>query len=186
MMPLFVLLSAFTISSVIIRVFQKAFFLRLSARIAMAVMLLFTATGHFIYSKGMTMMLPDFIPMKEQVVWFTGIAELLFAAGLLMPGYYRKTGWALMAFLIIILPANIYAAIHQIDYQQSLTNGYGSGYLLFRIPLQLFFIFWIYTSTVKSTSRSAISGQHQTLYTKERFTIAGKKNAKDIKDSLKT
>jgi uncharacterized membrane protein len=160
MMPLLVLLSAFVVSTIIIKALKNAFRLRLSARIAMAVMLFFTATGHFIYTGGMTMMIPHFIPMKEQVVLFTGVAEVLFAAGMLMPAFYKKTGWALIAFLILILPANVYAAINRIDYQHASTNGYGPGYLLFRIPLQLFFIIWVYASSIKNTGRTVTSPHH--------------------------
>jgi uncharacterized membrane protein len=154
MMPLLILLTAFFISSTITRIVKKVYDLRLAARLAMAVMLFFTASGHFIYSKGMAMMLPEFIPVKEQVVLLTGIAEILFAVGLLLPAYYKKTGWALIAFLILILPANIYAAIYQIDYQQASTGGYGVGYLWFRIPLQFFFMAWVYISTIRKTNKS--------------------------------
>ena len=106
-------------------------------------------------------MLPGFIPMKREVVTLTGIAELVFAAGLLLPACYTKTGWALIAFFIIILPANVYAAIHHIDYRNGTTNGSGPGYLLFRIPLQLFFIVWVYTSTIRNTSKIKTGPGHQ-------------------------
>ena len=43
-----------------------------SGRIAMSAMLAFTAVAHFVFTKGMTMMLPDFIPYKIETVYLTG------------------------------------------------------------------------------------------------------------------
>ncbi|MEP6596097.1 MAG: hypothetical protein ABJA71_09115 [Ginsengibacter sp.] len=49
----------------------------LSARIAMSVMLVFASAAHFAFTKGMTMMMPDVIPFKKEVVYLTGILEIL-------------------------------------------------------------------------------------------------------------
>jgi uncharacterized membrane protein len=150
MKPLVVLLIVFVISAFITKALKKHFLLALSARNAMAAMLFFTAMGHFIYSGGMAMMIPSVIPMKREIVLLTGFAEVLFGVGLLIPSVYRKTGWALIFFLLLVLPANVYAAIHHIDYQNGTTEGLGLSYLFFRIPLQLFFILWVYLSCIKS------------------------------------
>ncbi|MDB5207901.1 MAG: putative rane protein [Flavisolibacter sp.] len=149
MKPLFVLLGAFVISFFIIKLFTKAFDLRLSGRIAMAVMLAFTAIGHFAFTKGMTMMLPDFIPFKTEIIYLTGIIEIIAAIGLLIPATRVWTGWALIAFFILLLPGNIKAAIDHIDYQKGTFDGNGPAYLWFRIPLQLLFIAWTYLSAIK-------------------------------------
>lgn len=110
----------------------------------MSVMLAFTALGHFIYTKGMTMMIPGFIPYKEGMVYATGIFEMATAIGLHVSQILHFTGWALISFLVIMLPANINAAIKQVDYQKGTLDGNGIGYLWFRVPLQIFFIFWVY------------------------------------------
>jgi uncharacterized membrane protein len=59
------------------------------------------------------------------------------------------TGWLLILFFILILPANIYAAVRHIDYQKATTEGNGLHYLWFRVPLQLLFIAWAYFFAVK-------------------------------------
>jgi uncharacterized membrane protein len=148
MKPLLILLIAFVISTFVIKALKKYFLLSLSARIAMSAMLFFTAVGHFIYSDGMVMMLPDFIPLKKEIIWFTGFAEILFGIGLLIPGVSRYAGWALIVFLVLILPANVYAALQHIDYQKGTTEGPGPQYLWFRVPLQFFFIAWVYLSSI--------------------------------------
>ncbi|MDC6364524.1 MULTISPECIES: hypothetical protein [Flavobacteriaceae] len=77
------------------------------------------------------------------------IGEITFAVGLLIPGYRHHKAWALIVFLLLILPANIYAAMHNINYQTGALDGNGLSYLWFRIPLQVFFIIWIYVSAIR-------------------------------------
>ena len=149
MKPLFVLLGAFIISLLVIKLFTKTFDFPLSGRIAMTVMLAFTAIGHFAFTKGMTMMLPDFIPFKTEVIYLTGVIEIIAAVGLLIPGLRVWTGWALILFFILLLPGNIKAAIDHIDYQKATFDGNGPAYLWFRIPLQILFIVWTYFSAIR-------------------------------------
>jgi uncharacterized membrane protein len=149
MKPLFVLLGAFVISLFLTKLFTKAFDYRLSGRLAMAVMLVFTAIGHFVFTKGMTMMLPNFVPFKTELIYLTGVIEIIAALGLLVPATRVWTGWALIIFFILLLPANIKAAIDHIDYQKGTFDGNGPRYLWFRIPLQLLFIMWTYISAIR-------------------------------------
>lgn len=46
----------------------------------------------------------------------TGIIEIAAATGLFIPGLSVVTGWLLIVFFILILPANIYAAVKHVDY----------------------------------------------------------------------
>jgi uncharacterized membrane protein len=148
MKPLLVLISVFLISLVSIILLSGDYNFALAARIAMSAMLLFTAIAHFVFAKGMSMMLPDFIPYKTVVIWLTGFIEIAAAIGLLIPQIRIITAWLLIVFFILILPANIYAAIKQIDYQKGTFDGNGTTYLYFRIPLQLLFIVWVYLSAI--------------------------------------
>ncbi|TRX57608.1 hypothetical protein FNH22_15835 [Fulvivirga sp. M361] len=149
MKPLFVLIGTFILSIVIIKLATHRIDYQLSGRIAMSSMLLFTAIGHFTFTKGMAAMVPDFLPLKSEIVLITGVIEILFAVGLLVPSYKLLTGWVLIAFFILILPANIKASIEHINYQTGELNGNGLSYLWFRIPLQVIFIIWVYVSVVR-------------------------------------
>jgi uncharacterized membrane protein len=148
--PLVVLLSVFAIALITLRILHGDFETALAARIAMSVMLLFTAIAHFSFTKGMIMMMPGFIPFKKELVYLTGIFEILAAIGLILPNLELITAWLLIFFFIILLPANINAAIKHIDYQKGNYNGKGPAYLWFRVPLQLFFIAWIYFAAIKT------------------------------------
>lgn len=149
MKPLIILLSTFVISLLAMKLFRNGWDFATSGRIAMSAMLIFTAIGHFIFNKGMTMMLPDFIPYKTEVVYLTGIIEIAAAIGLFIPTLRMLTAWLLIVFFILILPSNVYAALKQVDYQKGTLDGNGLAYLWFRIPLQILFIAWTYLSTIK-------------------------------------
>ena len=110
----------------------------------MSAMLLFTGVAHFIYPEGMTMLLPPFIPFKTELIYVTGVIEIAAAVGLLIPRYLRLTSWLLILFFIMILPANIYGAIHNVNIRTQANDGGGLKYLWFRIPLQIIFIAWVY------------------------------------------
>jgi len=147
--PLIVLFLAFVFSLFITKAFSGSYDFSLSGRIAMSVMLLFTAFAHFVFSKGMAMMLPDFISCKTATVFLTGIIEIAAAIGLFIPSFRLITAWLLIAFFILILPANIYAALKHVDYQKATFDGSGLAYLWFRIPLQIHFIVWTYLAAIK-------------------------------------
>ncbi len=148
MKPLFVLLGVWCISTLITKFINGSVNFNLSARIAMCAMLIFTAIAHFVFTPGMAMMLPRFIPYKSELVYLTGVMEIVLGVSLLVKSWSYYSGWVLIAFFIILLPANISASIRHIDYQNATTDGMGPGYLWFRIPLQLFFISWVYLSCI--------------------------------------
>ena len=149
MKPLIVLLSVFATSLVVSRLWKGRYEVAFSAILSMSVMLLFTAIAHFAFTKGMEKMLPSFIPFKTEVVYLTGIIEVAAAIGLLFPSFRVVTAWMLIAFFFLILPANIYAAVKNIDYQNATYTGNGINYLWFRVPLQLLFIVWTYFFAIK-------------------------------------
>jgi len=155
MKTLIVLISVFIISIVFTTLFCKKADVILSGKIAMSAMLIFAAIGHFAFHQGMAMMLPDYIPFKIEIVYITGILELAAAIGLLLPKRSVLTAWLLIAFFILILPANIYAAIQEIDFQNMNIEGKGLSYHCLRVPLQLLFIAWTFFFVLKiQTTRS--------------------------------
>ncbi len=149
METLIVLFGAFTLTLLIIWITSKRLELRFSGRVAMALMLVFTAISHFVFTKGMTMMIP-FLPWPNVIVIFTGVIELIAAIGILLPTTKVLTGKLLILFYILLFPANIYAAIHNINLRTADYTGDGASYLWVRIPMQLLFISWVYFSTIKN------------------------------------
>jgi len=142
MKPLLVLVGLFLASLIVTTIGFGKTDIGLSLKMAMSGMLLFTAIGHFAFTKGMAAMLPDVVPYKSLIIYLTGLVEIAAAIILLIPSLSIATAWFLIAFFLILLPANISAAIRHIDYQRGTEDGPGLRYLWFRIPLQLLFIFW--------------------------------------------
>jgi uncharacterized membrane protein len=141
MKPLIVLLVTYLLALFIGKLLSD-YDVRAAARIAMAVMLVFTSIGHFRFAKGMAMMIPDMIPYKTTMVYITGIIEIVAAVTLLLPATREATGIFLVGFFLLLLPANIYAAMHRINYENATADGPGLTYLWFRVPLQALFIIW--------------------------------------------
>ena len=77
-------------------------------------------------------MVPGIIPFPEFAVYATGVLELAGAAGLLFAGTRRWAGLVLAALLVVMVPANIYAAVEDIP-----LNGEAPTPLWFRIPEQI-------------------------------------------------
>lgn len=153
MKPLIVLLLATAISYWILWFLKKDTDWQHAARIGMSVMLLFTALGHFMFPDGMSKMIPSFLPQREFLVYATGIIEIAAAFGLQIKRFRKLTGWLLILFFILVLPANIKASLEYLNYQTGVPDGPGPAYLWFRIPLQILFIVWVYFSAVRKLQR---------------------------------
>jgi uncharacterized membrane protein len=77
------------------------------------------------------------------IVYITGIMELVLAIGILIPKHQKNAAIIIVVFLLLMLPANIKAALNNLNYQTGELNGNGINYLWFRIPLQGFFMLWV-------------------------------------------
>ena len=148
MKPLIVLLSTFLLCLAATYIIGHPD-VNVSGRAAMSLMLAFTAIGHFKFTNGMVMMLPPSMPVKKQIVLATGGIEILAAIGLLVLSTIKITGILLIAFFVLILPANIYAALKNINLEKADNSGNGINYLWFRIPEQVFFIAWVYFFAIR-------------------------------------
>jgi uncharacterized membrane protein len=112
-----------------------------SARDALSLMLVFTGVSHFTLMKeDFVRMMPPSIPWPRAMVYFTGICEIAGAFRLLLPEFRRAAAYALIAFFLAVLPANIHAARAGIT-----LRGKPATSLWLRIPMQILFIaiaFW--------------------------------------------
>ena len=81
------------------------------ARVAAA--LGFTVTGltHFTSPERFLPMMPPFLPWPMALIYVSGFFDLLGAVGLLVPRTQRAAAWGLVALLVAVFPANIYAAV---------------------------------------------------------------------------
>jgi uncharacterized membrane protein len=146
MAVLIVLLAAFTISILIQRMRSQPINYRLCGRIALSAMFLFAGISHFLLADSMVNMLPPFLPFRYETIYLTGLMEIALSAGFLFTQYVHLTGMLAIAFLIAVFPSNIYAALNAIDFGG---NVVGPVYLLFRVPMQVFLLTWVWASSLK-------------------------------------
>lgn len=110
----------------------------LSARVALAVMFLFTASSHFTpMKKDLIAMVPPELPRPDLLVLLTGIAELAGAIGLLIPSIRYWAALGLIVLMAAVLPANISATKRSV-----LLRGRPPTPLWLRIPMQVLFVGW--------------------------------------------
>ena len=118
-----------------------------ATRCALALMFLFTASAHFTAMReDLIRMVPEGMPYPRQVVYATGIFEVLGAIGLLVPEFQRAAGIALVLFLIAVFPANVHAARTGVT-----LRGKPPTPLWLRLALQLLFIGMTIWSTQTAT-----------------------------------
>jgi uncharacterized membrane protein len=147
MAPLIVLLSVFLLLYLVNRfLLGGRWDVSFIGRAAMAAMLVLTGISHFTNPGPLVEMMPDFIPAKREMVYFTGVLELLAIPGLLWQRTAKLTSILLIVFFISIVPANIAGSLKSVNFGGM---EYGPLYLLFRIPLQISFIWWVWYFGVK-------------------------------------
>ena len=95
--------------------------------------------SHFKNPKWYLQIIPPVLPLKLELVYLTGIFEIILGLLLLFKNTRPLAGWGLIILLIAVYPANIYLAI---------TNGeaMGTSSLIawVRLPIQ-----FIFTNSVK-------------------------------------
>lgn len=106
--------------------------------------LLYTAAGinHFIHPGMYRKIMPPWLPWHNELVWLSGVAEILCALLLLIPATRRIGAYCTIALLIAVFPANIQMML---DYARA-----GNPLLwiaILRLPLQLLLIWWAYYFT---------------------------------------
>lgn len=108
--------------------------LRPLVRIGLAIFLAVAGTGHFTNPRPFIEHLPDSVGMRAELVALTGAAELALAVGLLGPRrWHRPVGLAVAAYLVLVLPANVYAAVTQVPIE-----GVPNGWIRWaRLPFQI-------------------------------------------------
>lgn len=118
------------------------------ARVGLSIFFVFTSIGHFIKAEEMSAMLPGFVSYRIQIIYLTGVLEILGAVGVWIPPLMTLTRFCLILMLIAFLPANIYSAMNHVDF-----GGHreGPGYLLFRVPFQFFVVWWTYYATKQNS-----------------------------------
>jgi uncharacterized membrane protein len=121
-----------------------------AARIGLAMLFLFTAGSHASSLKyDLAAMIPPPLTGALWVIYVTGVLEAAGAIGLLTWRWRRAAAWCLIALLVAMFPANVYAALSGVT-----LGGAAATPLWIRTPLQIVWIGLLWWSTLARHSRS--------------------------------
>ncbi len=94
---------------------------------------------HFVATDAYVSIMPDYLPLHRELVYLSGVAEVLCGLGLLWHATREAAGTCLIVLYLAVLPANINMAVHDI---QPVGFHIPAILLWARLPLQLVFIYW--------------------------------------------
>lgn len=116
--------------------------LRMIALVLFAFFFVFAGIAHFAQGEGFAAMLPLWIPFRLELVYVTGLLEIILAILLLWPSTRKQAMFWTIVYLIVIFPANIYAAIAGVPAPgQEEAN---QTLLWVRLLFQPLLIWWVY------------------------------------------
>lgn len=106
---------------------------------AMAALYMFTGLMHLLRPATFLRIMPPWAPMHQDIVFWSGIAEMLLGIGLLFAQTRRIAAWTIIVLLVIVFPANVQMAI---NWFREVHPFYPIA--LLRLPLQFVLIAWAY------------------------------------------
>ena len=128
--------------------------LRDAMRRALAVAFVFTGGAHLAMPQSFLVYFPTWVPVPEAIVYASGVVEVAGGLALFVGRYRAQIGLALAVYLLLIFPANVYAAVADVD--EALPGLVDtSWYPWVRLPFQAIFVWW----TLHSTTEPVAAGQ---------------------------
>jgi uncharacterized membrane protein len=106
----------------------------------MIVFYLVAGINHFINPQFYLKIMPPWLPRHNELVFISGVFEILFALLLILPSTRRVGAWCIILMLIVIFPANIQMLLNYIQEDNPLL-----WVAILRLPLQVVFILWAYS-----------------------------------------
>jgi uncharacterized membrane protein len=111
----------------------------------MGLFYVWAGVAHFLRPDYYLPMMPPYLPWHAELVFLSGVAEVLCGVGVLIPATRRYAAWATIALLVAVFPANIHVAVNDVPVFGA-TEGAGPvGYV--RLPFQLVLIAWAWWYT---------------------------------------
>ncbi len=96
---------------------------------------------HFVMPRFYVAIMPKWLPSPLQLVYISGVFEVLGGIGLLLPALRSAAGIGLIVLLLAVLPANIEML------RQAQAQGASSLFLAacwLRLPLQALLMYWVW------------------------------------------
>jgi uncharacterized membrane protein len=108
----------------------------------MAGLYVLAGVNHFVSPEFYLRIMPDYLPWHLALVYVSGVAEIVLGIAVLIPRLRRLAAWGIIALLLAVFPANVYAATAEIP----LIAG-DPFWNWVRLPFQGLFILWAWWYT---------------------------------------
>ena len=83
-------------------------------RVVIALFFLGVGIHHFTGPELYLAIMPPYLPWHLELVYISGVFEILGGIGLVIPSLRRRAAWGLIALLIAVYPANIHMLVNEI------------------------------------------------------------------------
>ena len=93
---------------------------------------------HLLKPKAFMRIMPLYIPYHKEIVYISGIFEILVAIGLLIPQYQNLSLITAMVMLFLFFPVHIHMLINK-----KASLNLPKSLLIFRLVLQFVLIYWL-------------------------------------------
>ena len=144
---LILLTSPLLIAFIVAKITKTKLNIKKYASWGLGIAFIFFSVGHFVKTDGMIEMLPSWVPLRLEIIYATGILELVIGISLFFTNLQNKAALVAIMVLVLFFSANIYAALNSVGLGG---HQWGPVYLLIRVPLQLILIAWAYFFCVKN------------------------------------
>lgn len=118
-------------------------------KLLLAVFFIAAGVNHFVNPDFYVKIMPPYLPWHLELVYLSGVFEIVFGAMLLIPRLSRAAAWGIIAVLIGVFPANIHMAVNSHLYPEI-----SPLLLTLRLPLQGVLIVWAYWFTRREAARA--------------------------------
>lgn len=113
-------------------------------RLLLAATMVLAGSLHFAIPDPYVAIMPAFLPWHLELVYISGVLEILGGLGLLLRRTRRAAAWGLILLYICVFPANLNMAVNEI---QAASFTIDPFWMWARLPFQLLFIAWAYWMT---------------------------------------
>ena len=111
-------------------------------RYVMAAFYIYAGVSHFTRPEFFLSLMPPYMPLHTELVYLSGIAEIVLGVLVAIPRTAMFAGWCIIAMLITFLPVHVHMLVNNHLYPEAPTWA-----LWARFPIQAIFILWAYWFT---------------------------------------
>tara|TARA_B100000927_G_scaffold277892_1_gene259952 strand:+ start:1333 stop:1731 length:399 start_codon:yes stop_codon:yes gene_type:complete len=112
--------------------------LKIVSTYAMSIGYVTVGLGHFTNTSFFLKIMPPYLPYHTELVYLSGLFEIILGFGLLFKSFKKWVGWGLIFLLIAVYPANIYLAFNKAPQEAINITPFLASWV--RLPMQFIFI----------------------------------------------